>query len=154
MEPSLRPTRADDLDAVLALLEASDLPTAGVDEAFGHFVVAEAGDVVVAVAGMEVHGADGILRSVAVDPAFQGRGLGRSLTHAVIDAARRAGLRRLYLLTTTAETYFPRLGFRPIDRDGAPEGIRRSVEFRDACPASAVAMALDLDDGAPAGGWR
>ena len=66
----------------------------------------------------------------------------------VADAVDRfvvAGLRRLYLLTTTAEEYFPRYGFRRIPRESASPAARESVEFREACPASAVTMVLELE---------
>jgi N-acetylglutamate synthase-like GNAT family acetyltransferase len=37
-----------------------------------------------------------------------------------IDRAERGGLTALYLLTTTARDYFPRLGFVPCPRAEAP----------------------------------
>lgn len=158
-EPTLRPAGPADLEAVERILESAKLPTAGVAEALGSFVVAESGGHLVAVAGLEVHDGDGILRSVAVDPIVRGRGLGRRLTDRIIGAARDSGLRGLYLLTTTAEEYFLRHGFRRIERQDAPPAVQRSVEFREACPASAVAMALELerssgrtDGGAPDAG--
>ncbi|MBA2627099.1 MAG: GNAT family N-acetyltransferase, partial [Gemmatimonadales bacterium] len=88
------------------------------------------------------YGASGLLRSVAVDPAWRGRGLARKLTAHAIDAARTLGIDDIYLLTTTAEDYFPRLGFEPIAREAVPAGVRESVEFKGACPASAAAMRL------------
>jgi amino-acid N-acetyltransferase len=141
----LRSATAADLSAVLRLLESAGLPAAGVAEHLADFVVAESGGRLEGVAGLEVHGHDGVLRSVAVDPSSRGRGLGRRLTERVLASARAAGLRRLYLLTTTAEGWFPRYGFRPIAREDASVAVRASVEFREACPDSAVAMVLDLD---------
>jgi N-acetylglutamate synthase-like GNAT family acetyltransferase len=141
----LRSATSSDLSAVLRLIEAAGLPAAGVAEHLTGFVVAESGGRLEGVAGLEVHGHDGVLRSVAVDPSSRGRGLGRRLTERVLASARAAGLRRLYLLTTTAEGWFPRYGFRPIAREDASAAVRASVEFREACPASAVAMVLDLD---------
>ena len=142
--PAIRNAQPSDRHEVERLLKAVDLPVAGVAEAFDKFVVAEVADRVVGAAGLEIHGSEGILRSVAVDAGQRGRGLGRLLTERVLQHARDSGLRRLYLLTTTAEAYFPRHGFRTIPRDDVPEAIRGSIEFREACPASAVAMALDL----------
>ena len=46
----------------------------------------------------------------------------------------------MYLLTTTAERYFPRFAFKRITREDVPDSLQASVEFRDACPASAVVM--------------
>ncbi|HSR43454.1 MAG TPA: arsenic resistance N-acetyltransferase ArsN2 [Longimicrobiales bacterium] len=139
----LRRATASDLEGMLRLLEGEALPTAGVADSLGGFVVAEAEGRLVGVAGLEVHGGDGVLRSVAVRPAYRGLGIGGRLVERVLDAARRADLRRLYLLTTTAEGYFRRHGFRPIERSDVAEKVRESVEFREACPASAVAMVLE-----------
>lgn len=144
-EPVLLRAGASRLDVVLDLLEDSQLPTAGVAEAADGFFVAEERGRVVAVAGLEVHGPYGVLRSVAVSRPFRGRGLGGRLTERVLETARTAGLCRLYLLTTTAEEYFRRRGFYRVAREEVPAEVRSSVEFREACPASAVAMVLELE---------
>jgi amino-acid N-acetyltransferase len=141
---SIRSARPEDEAGVLVLLEEEGLPTDEVARWLPHYVVAEDGGRVVGVAGLEVHGTDGVLRSVVVERSRQGGGLGGRLAATIIATARRAGLHRLYLLTTTAETYFPRHGFRSIPRDSASASVRDSVEFREACPDSAVAMVLDL----------
>jgi N-acetylglutamate synthase-like GNAT family acetyltransferase len=141
----LRGATEGDLAGMEGLLEGAGLPTAGVVKALDRFVVAEVAGEVVGVAGLEVHGRDGVLRSVAVAPSLQHAGLGRRLTERVLDDAHRAGLRRVYLLTETAADYFPRFGFRPIAREGASPEVQGSVEFREVCPASAVAMVLELE---------
>lgn len=150
--PDLRPATPADLAGVLRILEAAGLPTAGAAEHLSGFVVAEAAGVLVGVGGLEVHGRDGVLRSVVVVPDRQGDGLGRRLTARVLETARARGLRRVYLLTTTADAYFPRFGFRRVPRGEASPEVRGSVEFRDACPASATAMALDLNVDGEEGG--
>jgi amino-acid N-acetyltransferase len=61
-----------------------------------------------------------------------------------LDKAREDRCRSLYLLTTTAARFFERFGFRPAERVEVPSSVRRSVEFRGACPESAVLMRLDL----------
>jgi N-acetylglutamate synthase-like GNAT family acetyltransferase len=48
----------------------------------------------------------------------------------------------VYLLTTTAESYFPRFGFVTVPRAAVPEGVRTSIEFRSACPSTATAMRM------------
>jgi amino-acid N-acetyltransferase len=137
---SLRTAFASDLPAISRLLVELKLPTAGVEEWWPHFTVAESGGAIVGLAGIERY-ADGVLlRSVAVHPASRGLGLARALVDAALDSARRNGSRDAYLLTTTAEQYFPRLGFRVIARETVPASVQASVEFREACPASAVAM--------------
>jgi N-acetylglutamate synthase-like GNAT family acetyltransferase len=44
----------------------------------------------------------------------------------------------------TAEHYFPAFGFAPVERDAVPAEIQDTLEFRSACPASAVAMTKPL----------
>ncbi len=137
---TLRPARQADLAALEHLLEQLALPTAGLAEWWPRFTVAEAGGQVVGLAGVEQY-ADGVLlRSVAVAPSCRSSGLGRALVDSVLAEAVRQGQRDAYLLTTTAERYFPRLGFAPIGREEVPASVQQSIEFREACPASAVVM--------------
>lgn len=141
---SLRPATPNDLAAIEELLIASELPLDGVKDSLPTFVVAESGGALVGVAGLEVCCDDALLRSVAVRPEWRSRGVGRALvTHAIADAESR-GLRALYLLTTTAEQYFPSFGFRKIERADVPDAVRRTDEFTTACPASAVVMTRAL----------
>ena len=49
------------------------------------------------------------------------------------------------LLTTTAADFFLRFGFRPINRAEFPLITQASVEFQEACTASATAMSLALE---------
>jgi amino-acid N-acetyltransferase len=116
------------------------LPTEGVPEWLEQFWVAESRGQVVAVAGMERYGDYGLLRSVAVAQDWRGTGVGRTLVERVLDEGRSAGVREVYLLTTTAEHYFPRLGFSCVDRESVPAALHGSAEFSGACPASAVVM--------------
>src|SRR5690349_10212557 len=104
---SLRPARPDDLPAVERLLTASELPTDGVAAALPDFVVAEADGTLVGVAGLEVCCEHALLRSVAVDPEWRSHGVGRALVTRVISDAEARGIQALYLLTTSAERYFP-----------------------------------------------
>ncbi len=138
--PRLRAAASSDLTAVEKLLTASSLPLDGVREAFSTFVVAEAGDEIVGVAGLEQAGNDALLRSVAVHPDWRSHGIGRALVTRVISDAEARGLRALYLLTTTAERYFPAFGFHAIPRDTVPPELQSAAEFTGACPASATVM--------------
>ena len=69
-------------------------------------------------------------------------GLGGRLTEATLELSRNLVVAEAYLLTETADLFFPRFGFRPIPRSGAPLGVRCSVEFTSGCPAGA--MVVDL----------
>jgi amino-acid N-acetyltransferase len=141
---ALRPARAGDREAIDALLGRLALPTTGVHDWLDRFWVAEHAGAIIGVAGVELYGDAALLRSVAVEPAWRGTGLGRALVERALDAARAAGAREAFLLTTTAEEYFPRIGFERIAREAVPEGVQASVEFRGACPASAAVMRTAL----------
>ncbi|MDB4951375.1 MAG: hypothetical protein JWM27_4024 [Gemmatimonadetes bacterium] len=145
---AIRPAEGGDLPDMLALLVAADLPEAGLRAAFPlGFLVAHAPDGTLAgAAGVEAHGSAGLLRSVAVHPRHRGSGLGQALAAAAVAWARSAGVRELFLLTTTADGFFPRLGFAVEDRARVPDALLRSEEFRGACPASAVLMHRSLMD--------
>lgn len=146
---TLRPATAGDLPAVEGLLLDAQLPLAGVSDSLATFVVAECGKELVGVAGLEVCGDYALLRSVAVAPSWRSRGVGRALVTRVILDAEARGLRALYLLTTTAERYFPAYGFAQTARDTVPPEVRATAEFQTACPDSATVMsrklARDLD---------
>ena len=137
---NLRPARIADLAEIEQLLVRSELPLAGVTEALPGFVVAEADGKIVGTAALEVCCNNALLRSVAVAPEWRSRGLGRALVTRVIADAEARGLRALYLLTTTAEHYFPSFGFRQVAREEVPADVRQTEEFTGACPASAVVM--------------
>jgi amino-acid N-acetyltransferase len=140
----LRAARPADLPQVLALLGSARLPTAGVPEALSHFVVAEVGQHLVGAAGLEIYGASALLRSVVVEDSWRRSGVGRMLIDNALGQAKQGGIDDVFLLTTTAEHYFPRFGFACVSRESAAEEVRASVEFQGACPATAVLMRKSL----------
>ncbi len=141
---TLRPASPDDLAGIEALLTAYELPLDGVAEALPTFMVAEHAGTLVGVAGLEVCCDNALLRSVAVRDEWRSRGVGRQLVTRVIAEAESKGIHALYLLTTTAEHYFPSFGFTKVPRDVVPEDVRATKEFQSACPASATVMARPL----------
>jgi amino-acid N-acetyltransferase len=142
---TLRHAHESDLGAVEQLLTASGLPVDGVADALGTFMVAESDGRIVGVVGLEICCEHALLRSTAVAPEWRDRGLGRRLVEQIIADAESRNIRALYLLTTTAERYFPSFGFVKTTRDAVPEPIRHTGEFVSACPASATVMCLELD---------
>ena len=142
---TIRSARPDDAGAVEIALRDSELPLDGLHDQFGDgYAVAEVNGELIGVEGIEVYGSDGLLRSAAVVSAWRGKGVGDALTRDRIEWARRRGLKSLYLLTTTAGDYWPRFGFARADRNAAPPDMRASPEFTDACPSTALFMALSL----------
>jgi amino-acid N-acetyltransferase len=130
-----------DLPQVIELLVACDLPYQDLTPShLGLFQVVRQGTALAAVAGVERFGDSGLLRSLAVAPAYRGRNLGGSLVAALESSGRQSGLSNLYLLTLTAHAFFAKRGYRVIDRTGVPATIQASVEFMSLCPASAACM--------------
>ena len=136
--------RASDLPAVHRLLEAQQLPLDGVDEHLDTMIVARTDKGVVGAAAIELYADGALLRSVVVADAHQGQGLGPRLTESALQVASRHGADTVFLLTTTADGFFPRFGFGPIPRGEVPASVQASVEFQSACPASATVMKKTL----------
>jgi amino-acid N-acetyltransferase len=135
---------AGDMPAVEALLASAGLPLEGVAAAFASGVVARDAGRVVGCAAVELYGAAALVRSVAVHPDARGRGLGSALVAAVEGLTRDAGARDAYLLTQTAENWFPRFGYAPMARADAEPAIGASVEFTSACTATCAVFRRSL----------
>ncbi len=143
----LTPARASDEAAVKELLRACGLPHQDVTPHLAHFTLARDGGRLVGVIGLEVHGTDGLLRSLAVAEDRRGEGIARRLYASLIGRAHRLGLTRLYLLTTSAQGFFQMLGFRGVAREDVPEPIRQTEEFRALCPDTATCMVRAISAG-------
>jgi phosphinothricin acetyltransferase len=151
-----RRATGDDRLAVETILSDARLPLAGVAECLPHGIVAVREETIVGCAALEVpirvaapasvpfksHAL--LLRSVALAASERGSGAGRLLVARALDLARREGATLVVLLTTTAEPFFARLGFRRIPRDEVPAALLDSAEFNGACPDTAAIMAIAL----------
>ena len=136
----IRKARNEDLAAVEELLAASKLPLDGVRDHFADFIVAEQNDGIEGAIGLEKYDSVALLRSAVVAPQFRGSGIGARLVEEILKRAEADGIDELYLLTTTAEKYFPRFGFTVTARAAVPERLKSSAEFQGACPDTAVVM--------------
>ena len=145
-EIELRPARPADFDAIARLLSAAGLPVEDLDVAMlDAFVVAADGEVCVGVVGLEIHKSNALLRSLAVKPHHRSRGLGARLVDAIETEARVRGVAALYLLTTTATTFFERVGYTAHDRATVPPSIAATTEFSSLCPDTADCLWRDLE---------
>jgi amino-acid N-acetyltransferase len=136
----IREATNQDFIAVETLLSNNDLPLDGVKENFSDFVVAEEQGEITGAIGLERHGSVALMRSAVVSPDHRGSGIGRKLVEHVLERARQDGIEELFLLTTTAEKYFPRFGFDRTTRSAVPDALNASAEFQGACPDTAVVM--------------
>jgi len=127
--------------SVVALLEAEGLPASDLTEAhLQHFFFTGTDGAPSALVGLEFYGQDALLRSLVVSAVARTQGLGSALVLHAEEYAAAHQVRALYLLTTTAESYFEHRGYRRIDRAEAPSAIQSTREFASICPASSAFM--------------
>lgn len=127
--------------AARGLLAAANLPTSDLtDEQLTRFLYCGPAAAPSGLIGLEIYGNDALLRSLVVDPTLRSKGLGSTLVDRAEAQAATHGVGTLYLLTTTAEAFFSRRGYRRIDRTMAPPAIRSTREFAGLCPASSAFM--------------
>ena len=139
---TIEPAKNEDLPEILALLERSGLPLTGYADHLATALVGREGQRIVASAAMELYGPAGLLRSVAVDESWRGRGLGKRIALAAMALSRKHGTGAIYLLTETAPTFFASLGFEAVERNAVPTTVKASLEFTIARPDTAQAMVL------------
>jgi amino-acid N-acetyltransferase len=140
----IEPAKDQDLPEVRSLLQRLRLPLEGVDDHVKTMLVAREDGHVVGTAALELYADGALLRSVAVDPSRQGKQLGHDLTEAALRLAAKHGAGTVFLLTTTAEHFFPKFGFEAIARDDVPLSVQASIEFRSACSTTAIVMRKHL----------
>lgn len=134
----------EDRQAVIGLLQRADLLTDDLPAELTGFLVAREQGTLSGVAGLERFGSVALLRSVAVDPQFQRKQIGAQLVSRLVEDAKTGGLEEIYLITTTAERYFERHGFRPVLRPDVPTKIQQTQQFSELCPSSAIVMKRTL----------
>ena len=131
-EPALRP-------AILALLGENDLPVVDLDESKVLFACLN-NDEVIGTGGLEFFKDCALLRSVSVKKDVQKTGLGKFIVDELEKIAKGKGVNRLYLLTTTAEDFFTKLGYKTVDREELPIEIKNTTEFTSVCPSTASVL--------------
>lgn len=129
------PLRAD----VVRFLESASLPTSDLsDDDMRDFFFAGPATAPVGIVGLQFYGSDALLRSLVVSSAHRTRGLGQRLVEHAEHHARERGAAAVYLLTTTAESFFRSRGYVVTPRQSAPPAIRSTPEFASLCPASSA----------------
>jgi RimJ/RimL family protein N-acetyltransferase len=115
-----------------------------------HLVAVDGSGAVVGWCDVERHGREGFRHAgrlgIGMLPEARGRGLGRRLVTAALDAARARGMERVELevfaSNTRAVALYESLGF-------VPEGLKRRARKLDGRYDDDVIMALLFDDPAP-----
>ena len=128
--PTVRKACAADGPAIQKLLahfaSRGELLHRTLNEVYQHlrdFVVGEVEGRVVGVCALWLYWEDlAEVRSLAVDDAYAGRGLGKALVAACLAEAAELGIRRVFALTYRPG-FFERLGFRILDKRELPQKI-------------------------------
>jgi amino-acid N-acetyltransferase len=95
---------------------------------------------VVGAVALEPFGEFVLLCSLVVATDCRHDGIGGRLTLAAEALAQRRRASSIYLLTTSAERFFAKRGYRTIPRTEAPIEIHRSSQFSRLCPSTAILM--------------
>ena len=137
----IRLAQLKDQKIIHSLLSGFKLPLDGLEETKLWLLESGNGEVL-GVAGLELYGNQGLLRSVAVTQGIQNQGVGTALANFVISEAKKSQVQDLFLITTTAPAFFKKLGFKEESREKVVGSITNSVEFISACPKTAILLRL------------
>lgn len=131
---------AEQFEAAIQLLETNNLPTADIRSPQVAMLVALAGDAVVGCIGMEAASPFGLLRSMAVEEQYRGRGIAQALCDLVLQEAVRRGYEGVFAMTMEADGFFVKKGFALQPRESVPAPIRATAQFSSLCPQSAKVL--------------
>jgi amino-acid N-acetyltransferase len=127
------------------LLGACGLPSDDIHSSqIGNFFIIQDSGHVVGSVGLEICGEFGLMRSLTLSESLRGQGLGTQLVEHIEGYARSKKIKSIYLLTTSADQFFARLGYQITVREYAPAPLQGTTEFESICPASAVCMFKEL----------
>lgn len=127
-----------------SLLEENDLPMDDISPGDTLFFEAVAESERIGMGALQVSTDLALLRSVVIEKSRRGNGYGTTLVNGLVEQARRIRVNELYLLTTSAESFFEQLGFQSVSRDEAPSGIRSTAQFQHLCPDTAATMKMEI----------
>lgn len=134
----------DELE-INSLLRQNDLPSEDIDGFLKNFILARNKNKIIGVVGLEAYGEEGLLRSLVVDNNCRGVGIGTSLYEKIVAHASLLGIKKIYILTTTAEEFFSPIGFEFLERSLLPDSIKNSREFKEFCPSTAICMVKSIE---------
>lgn len=142
MNLAVRVAKKNDLEAIVNLLKKGKLNVEGIEAHLEHFIVVENpdGEQIVGTAGLEVFGDQyGLLRSLAVEPAFFNEKIGVELLGILLSSAGQKGLQEVYLLTRSAP-FFQFCGFQEVGWEDIPKEVKSSTHFQQYSPGLSTAM--------------
>ncbi|WP_249684762.1 arsenic resistance N-acetyltransferase ArsN2 [Flavobacterium sp. CYK-55] len=145
MNFNIQKAKTSQVKNIKCLLAEHNLPIEDVDAGKIKLFVVTHKQRIIGVVGVEEYQNIALLRSLAVDSKFRNHDLGKKLVNSIILYCKSNQIEALFLLTTTAERFFEKLGFEIIERAYVPQKIMQTKEFETLCPNTAIAMFKKLN---------
>lgn len=133
-----------EIKSIKKLLQSNGLPHSDLETAPLHFFGVKENNEIIATGALEIYGKYAVLRSVAIKLHFQNLGYGKQIVKFLEKKAGELGVQKLYLLTTTAESFFRKLKYHPVQRELCPDKIKSSTQFNNICPSTASCLFKNL----------
>ena len=127
---TFRPARAEDVPHMVALISGANLPPLFIEEYLDGFIAAECDGRMIACGGVEMYEDCAVIRSVVVDEAERGLGLGGRLAEMLMAHACDAGATDLYLFTADALPFWQHYGFAEVTLDDWREPARACWQYQ------------------------
>lgn len=128
----LRTATKDDRPAIRKFLRAHGLRTSGIGlkkhpERF--LIALDAADAIIGVTSLSLHDDGALIGSLVVSRGWRKINLGRMLLDRLYERMAAAALRDVFVVTTTAEAYFLKLGYAEIGAELVPAGVGAARVF-------------------------
>jgi amino-acid N-acetyltransferase len=137
------PASQNSFAAAVNLLQDCGLPTEDINPGTQLFVM-EDGDKVIGTVAVEYDWNDALLRSLSVEEGYRDKGIGKQLVDFAEDYVKKQGVLTIFLLTTTADDFFLKRGYKKTDRATVPGFIKNTSEFSVTCSSAATLMKKEL----------
>ena len=119
-----------DAQEMAALIVAGELPPFFLEPFIDGFLVIEHNGRMVGCGGVEFYGDDAVIRSVVVDPAARGLGLGLDIGRLLEEDALKSGAGDIYLFTLHAYEFWKRFGYVDLPLDEWPHNVRENWQYQ------------------------
>lgn len=129
-----RRAEAADVPVIAQLISSAHLPPLFIEEFLEGFVIADHEGDMIGVGGVELYDDSCFLRSIVVHSEAQGLGLGRRMSELLIEAAKAAGARDVYLFTQDAWPFWLKLGFTDISPEAWKAPAQQTWQYRFVAP--------------------
>ncbi len=127
MKYGIKEIQAGQLHDGIELLQENSLPASDLATRKPYLIGYSIEDVLTAVCGLEIYGDAGLLRSLVVRKDNGSQGPGKILHDTIKEYSKNKHTKALYLLATSAEKYFEKLGWQKTGRDEVPDALKISA---------------------------